>query len=220
MRFWESVHLAMGMEAKGQAPSHLVVDKITLDGGPIKIEWKGVSEIASDEVLVARLVHDLLIDKNIMFAPLEKERVEYVKLSLEDYQIKIDGYIARFIGATSSKDRFYASVLLCWKTGCKAALRELQEAEQTEQEDRAAYKRWELAEASDIMQAQDELPKVLSLFRRGSFPAADLFVDILPDNSLTKSQAKLVLAKIEAFLLNEYASNGQEFLKPTWSIDA
>ena len=37
MQFWESVKVALGMQAKGAAPAFLKVDKVTLDGGPLKI---------------------------------------------------------------------------------------------------------------------------------------------------------------------------------------
>jgi hypothetical protein len=215
MRFWESVKLALGMEAKGAAPSFLKVDKITLDGGPLKVEWKGVSEIAKDEILLAKMVHELFVDKSVMHASMDKEQVDYVLTSLSDLRTTVDSYVDKFIGAHSAQDRFLGSCLLLLGSAAKVAIRQIQEAQAQESSDREAYSRFEILESDSILRAESMLDQILADFRRDAYPAVVLLIDLLPTDHLARRRAEPLLTKVKVFLLQRFS----ELPEPSWEIE-
>src|ERR1700722_324668 len=172
MTFWESVKIATGMQQKGSVPTALLLDKASVDAKLFKLDFKTIHEVTQDEVLLARMAHDLIIDKRVMYARDEAEGWAYVKLSLEDLRVRINQYLDKFEGSPALKDRFYASVLLDWRAAAKRALDDGQEAESDEQRDREAWRKFELIDRDDIIEVRDILPGILATFRRESYPSA------------------------------------------------
>ncbi len=90
MRFWESLKIAAGFEKKGIVPTGLVVDKVTAGSGPLKMEWKAVSEVTNDEIRIAKLLSDSFIEKRIMERRYEDEPANYVLESLKSLYLILD----------------------------------------------------------------------------------------------------------------------------------
>ena len=215
MQFWESVRVALGMQEKGAAPTFLKVDKVTLNGGPLKIEWKAASEMAKDEVLIAKIIHDVFVDKFVMHQSMDKEHVEYVLQSLTGLRATVDTYVNRFVGSISAQDRFLGSVLLSLSSAAKTAMASVQDAQATEAKDREAYKRFEIGESDEILRASDALPEILSVFRREAYPSVALLIDLLPKGHLSRVRAEPLLAKTKNFLLQRFS----ELPEPSWEVE-
>lgn len=218
MKFWEAVGIALGMQSKGIAPPFLTMDKVS-SSGPIKIEWKAVAEITNDEVLIAKMVHDLFIDRRVMHGSMEKEQVAYVLDGLKDLRTKVDVFMNRFIGSVSTKDRLYASLLLAWSSAAKVAISSIEDATTEEAKDRKAHRRFAILEASDILYAQDSLHEILSAFRRDSFPPVAPILDLLSPDRSSRTTAEKLLAGSKAFLLQKYAAGGENSLEPGFNIE-
>jgi len=219
MRFWESLKIAAGFEKRGSVPTGLIVDKVTAGSGPLKMEWKAVSEITNDEIRIAKFLSDSFIEKRIMERKYEDEPATYVLESLKSLYSILDDASSKFFGALSERDRFYGSLLLLWKTAVKDAKSKMEEAISDEEKDRQAYRRFELLESSDILRADDSVPKILSEFRLTTYPIARVFIDLLPDSNVVKVKAEKKLALVKASLLEHFGATGDVFLEPEWDVE-
>lgn len=215
MRFWESMKLALGMEAKGSAPSFLTVDKITLDGGPIKIEWKAAAELANDEVLIAKIIHEVFVDKFVMHQSVDREQADFVIKSLQDLRTTVESYVNRFVGSVSAQDRFLGSALLSLGSAARIAIGAIHDAQASEARDREAFRRFEILESDEIVTAKDALPSILAEFRREAYPSISLLIDLLPGDHLSRIRSEPLLVKTKIFLLERFS----EVPDPSWGIE-
>ena len=177
------------------------------------ISFATIKKLTKNSSYIGSLLSSHFINRQVMWQDFRKENVALCIKSLMDLKLENFQHAQRLGESRTESDQFLSSWLLYWGNECDRAIKEFQDAIQNEKISRSME-----SDSEFVLRAHKEIPKILGEFRRKTYPAIQILIDLLDERNPVREQAVSRLNLGKNLLVQHYGISINKLLDPNWKI--
>jgi hypothetical protein len=191
--------------------------------GPLKIKSIPFSlpkELTSNQQLVGQILVECFVQRRVMWQDFRRETPNKCEASLTELALILEPFASKFSGSSAEADKVFAQALLHWKAMSVLATKEIKDAIDVEEKDRADWRSGALIDSDEIQDARTSLNSILSNFRKAILPTVAFLIDLLAESDPLRAEAEALRIEASETLMRDYSVGLSDLRTPEWQLSS